>query len=87
VLYANVLAEGRLKARPAKRDRAKQPVHVRRVTRDGPVLPCRPYRYDDIWCYRTHAADDALLGQPIIARKPSPKTAQHTDTGANCAGR
>jgi integrase len=82
-LYAKLLAEGRLKARPAKRDGAEQPVHVRRVTRDGRVLPCRPYRYDDIRCYRTHAADDATLGQPIIARKPSPKTARRRDTGAN----
>jgi integrase len=82
-LYAKLLAEGRLKARPAKRDRTKRPVHVRRVTRDGRVLPCRPYRYDDIRCYRTHAAGDAMLGQPIIAKKPSPKTAQREDTAAN----
>ena len=26
--------------------------------RDGRVLPCRPYSYDTVRCYRTHAEDD-----------------------------
>jgi hypothetical protein len=44
-LYGKLLAEGRVKARP-KAASAKQPVHVRRLSRGGKVQPCRPYRYD-----------------------------------------
>jgi integrase len=49
-------------------------VHTRRVTPDGQVAECRPYRYDNVRCYRRHAADDPALGQPIEAkRKRQPK--------------
>src|SRR5215475_3528983 len=66
-LYAKLLAEGRVKARPRTRSRA-QPVHIRRLSARGRVLECRPYRYDEVRCYRAHAADDRLLGKPIAAR-------------------
>ena len=68
-LYAKLLAEGRVKAQPRKKT-TKQPVHMRRVMPDGRELPCRPYRYDTVRCYRQHAEDDPVLGQPIEARKP-----------------
>ena len=75
-LYAKLLAEGRVKAKPktTSKDRA---VHVRRVTPDGKVQTCRPYPYDSIRCYRVHAEDDPVLGQPIEPSKrirQSPKT-------------
>jgi hypothetical protein len=67
-LYAKLLAEGRVKARPktTSKDRA---VHVRRVTPDGKVQTCRPYPYDSIRCYRVHAEDDPVLGLPIEPSK------------------
>ena len=68
-LYAKLLAEGRIKAKP-KTAPTKQPVHVRRVSESGNAQPCRPYRYDALRCYRTHAEDDPLLGQPIESAKP-----------------
>jgi hypothetical protein len=43
---------------------------MRRVSEAGKVQPCRPYRYDTLRCYRTHAEDDPLLGQPIVSAKP-----------------
>lgn len=75
-LYAKLLAEGRVKAKPktAPKERA---VHVRRVTPDGKVQTCRPYPYDSIRCYRAHAEEDPLLGQPIEPSKrirQTPKT-------------
>jgi len=75
-LYAKLLAEGRVKAKPktAPKERA---VHVRRVTPDGKVRTCRPYPYDSIRCYCVHAEDDPLLGQPIEPSKrirQTPKT-------------
>jgi integrase len=72
-LYGKLLAEGRIKAKPNAKPAAR-PVHTRRVGPSGKVLPCRPYRYDSVRCYRTHAADDPLLGQPIEAKaKPQAK--------------
>lgn len=72
-LYAKLLAEGRAKAKP-KTEPAKMAVHVRRVTADGKVQPCRPYRYDALRCYRVHAEGDPLIGQPI---EPSKRVRQH----------
>lgn len=72
-LYAKLLAEGRVKAKP-KTAEPKQAVHVRRVSANGKVQPCRPYRYDPVRCYRTHAEDDPLLGQPI---EPSKTVRKH----------
>ncbi len=66
-LYRKLLAEGRVKARP-KQKSAARPVHTRRVGPTGRALPCRPYRYDSARCYRTHEADDPLLGKPIDAK-------------------
>ena len=75
-LYAKLLAQGRVKAKPqpAPTERA---VHVRRAKPDGKVQPCRPYPYDSIRCYRVHAEDDMLLGQPI---EPSKRIRQTTTT-------
>src|SRR6266498_3354470 len=72
-LYAKLLAEGRVKAQPTQKP-AERPVHVRRLTPAGRVLPCRPYRYDEVRCYRQHGEDDPALGQPIEARKPRKHT-------------
>ncbi len=69
-LYAKLLAEGRIKAK-SKPTPTKRPVHVRRVSESGKVQACRPYRYDPLRCYRTHAEDDPLLGQPIESAKPA----------------
>ena len=74
-LYAKLLAEGRVKAKPKKRP-STQPVHVRRLAADGRVLPCRPYGYDMVRCYRTHAPNDPLLGQPIKSRKLGRRAAE-----------
>ncbi len=41
-LYAKLLAEGRVKAKPRKPSSA-QAVHVRRLARDGREMPCRPW--------------------------------------------
>lgn len=68
-LYAKLLAEGRVKAKPRQAP-AKQPVHVQRVSKNGKPQPCRPYRYDEHRCYRTHADDDPLLGKPVESAKP-----------------
>ena len=67
-LYARLLADGRLKAKPRANTKTK-PVHAQRFSATGRPLPCRPYRYDSARCYKVHAADDALLGQPIPAKK------------------
>jgi integrase len=80
-LYAKLLAEGRVKAKPQK-TRTKQAVHVRRLSKSGKVQPCRPYRYDEYRCYRTHAEDDPLLGKPIEAAKPVRQTAKNADRKA-----
>jgi integrase len=68
-LYAKLLAEGRVKAK-SKPTPTEKPVHMRRVSESGKVQPCRPYRYDTLRCYRTHAEDDPLLGQPIVSARP-----------------
>jgi integrase len=68
-LYRKLLAEGRVKAQP-KKARTDQPVHESRGTPDGRTLPCRPYRYDAVRCYRQHAENDPALGHPIEVKKP-----------------
>jgi integrase len=55
---------------------------VRRLSKSGKVQPCRPYRYDEYRCYRTHAEDDPLLGKPIEAAKPVRQTAKNADRKA-----
>jgi hypothetical protein len=77
-LYAKLLAEGRVKAKPQQTP-TKQAVHVRRLSKNGKVQPCRPYRYDEYRCYRTHAEDDLLLGQPIESAKPVRQKAENAD--------
>ena len=69
-LYAKLLAEGRVKARP-KTKPTTQAVHVRRLAPDGRVLPCRPHVYDAVRCYRSHAENDPAIGRPIEAKRPS----------------
>ena len=43
----------------------------------------RPYRYDTVRCYRQHAEDDPLLGQPIAAkpRRPAPASKPRPPSG------
>ena len=77
-LYARLLAEGRVKAKPRTHSKI-QSVHTRRFAASGQVLPCRPYRYDEMRCYRVHTADDQLLGMPIALEPKQPGTA--VDTG------
>jgi integrase len=74
-LYAKLLAEGRVKAKPAKRP-GTHAVHVRRFAPDGRTLPCRPHPYDTARCYRQHAANDPLLDQPIKPRKLGRRAAE-----------
>jgi integrase len=74
-LYAKLLAEGRVKARPRKRPSARA-VHARRLAPDGRELPCRPYSYDIVRCYRTHAEDDPAIGCPIESRKLGRRAAE-----------
>jgi integrase len=78
-LYKKLLAEGRVKAKP-KTKRAVQPVHTRRLGPDGRVLLCRPYRYDSARCYRRHAENDPVIGQPIRLRKLGSKAASDKDS-------
>src|SRR5215467_8895637 len=66
-LYARLLAEGRVKAKPRTQSKT-QPIHTRRFSASGQMLPCRPYRYDETRCYRVHTADDPLLGKPIVVK-------------------
>jgi len=77
-LYAKLLAEGRVKAKPRSKPTAR-PVHRRRLTPDGGVLPCRPYRYDAVRCHCKHAADDSVLGQPIEVKKPTRRASEKAD--------
>jgi integrase len=74
-LYAKLLADGRVKAKPRPRTES-QAVHTRRLSATGRALPCRPYRYDIVRCYHVHTADDPLLGQPISARPTGRASAQ-----------
>jgi integrase len=69
-LYAKLLSEGRVKARPRTKPQTRV-VHIRRLAPNGKVLPCLPHRDDTVRCYRRHAENDPVLGQPIEARKPS----------------
>ncbi len=77
-LYAKLLAEGRVKARP-RSEPTVRPVHVRRLTPDGRVLACRPHQYETLRCHRKHGPDDPLLGQPIEAKKPTRRAAEKAD--------
>jgi integrase len=74
-LYAKLLAEGRVKARPKKQSTTRA-VHVRRLTGDGREMPCRPYSYDTARCHRKHAENDPLIGQPIKQRKLGRRAAE-----------
>jgi integrase len=74
-LYAKLLAEGRVKARPTTKPKT-QAVHRRRLSPNGDVLPCLPHRYDTIRCYRRHAEDDPLIGRPIETKRPSRRGAE-----------
>ena len=80
-LYARLLAEGRVKAKPKQRP-GTLAVHARRLTPDGRALPCWPHGYDTVRCYRTHAEDDPAIGQPIKPRKPGRRAAQDTAEAA-----
>jgi len=80
-LYAKLLTEGRVKAKP-KGKPTTRPVHVRRLTADGRVLPCRPYRYDVLRCHRKHAEDDPAIGQLIEAKKPTRRAVERADEAA-----
>jgi integrase len=80
-LYTKLLSEGRVKARPRPRPVAR-PVHAHRLTSDGRVLACRPYRYDPARCYREHAENDPAIGQPIKPRKPTLRAAELADQAA-----
>jgi integrase len=76
-LYAKLLAEGRVKAKPRKKA-ATRAVHIRRLTPEGKLLPCLPHRDSTVRCYRRHAENDPAIGQPIEARKPSRHAAGKT---------
>jgi integrase len=80
-LYAKLLAEGRVKARPRKPSSA-QAVHVHRLARDGREMPCRPYSYDTFRCHRKHAENDPLIGQPIKPRKLGRRAAEDATEAA-----
>ena len=70
-LYAKLLAEGRVKAKPRKKA-ATRAVHIRRLTPDGKLLPCLPHRDSTVRCYRRHAENDPVIGQPIEAEEAEP---------------
>jgi integrase len=74
-LYAKLLVEGRVKAKPKMRP-GTHAVHLRRVAPDGRTLPCRPHPYDTVRCYRQHTADDPLTGKPIKPRKLGRRAAE-----------
>jgi len=69
-LYAKLLAEGRVKAKPQKKAEIRA-VHSRRLAPDGKFLPCLAHRDSIVRCYRRHAENDPVIGQPIEPRKPS----------------
>jgi integrase len=77
-LYAKLLAEGRVKAKPQQKP-VTQAVHIRRLTASGKVLPCLPHRDDIVRCYRRHEENDPEIGQPIKARKPSGHAVRRAD--------
>jgi integrase len=74
-LYAKLLAEGRVKAKPTKKATTRE-THRQRLSPNGELLPCLPHRYDTVRCYRKHTENDPLLGQPIEAKKPSRRSAE-----------
>jgi integrase len=80
-LYAKLLAEGRVKAKPRVHPQSVA-VHTRRLSATGRGLPCRPYRWDTVRCYRTHPADDPAIGQPIATRKVGRRAAEAADEAA-----
>jgi integrase len=80
-LYAKLLAEGRVKAKPRVHAQSVA-VHTRRLSATDRVLPCRPYRWDTVRCYRTHPADDPVIGQPIAPRKVGRRAAEAADEAA-----
>jgi hypothetical protein len=45
-------------------------------------MPCRPYSYDTVRCYRKHAANDSLIGQPIKSKKLGRRAAQDATEAA-----
>jgi integrase len=80
-LYAKLLAQGRVKARPKKRATSR-PVHTRRVGPGGQAVPCRPYSYDTVRCFRTHAENDPAIGQPIMPKKLGQRAAEEAAESA-----
>src|SRR5215475_1121670 len=80
-LYAKLLAEGRVKAKPRVHPQSAA-VHSRRLSATGRVLPCRPYRWDTVRWYRTRPADDPVIGQPIAPRKVGRRAAEAADEAA-----
>jgi integrase len=80
-LYARLLAEGRVKAKPKKRPNTRA-VHARRLAPDGRGLSCRPHGYDAVRCYRTHAEDDPAIGRPIEPRKLGRRAAEDAAAAA-----
>jgi integrase len=80
-LYAKLLAEGRVKARPKKRPAARA-VHRRRLGLGGQALPCRPYSYDTVRCFHTHAEDDPAIGQPIAPKQLGQRAAEEAAESA-----
>jgi integrase len=80
-LYAKLLAEGRVKARSKKRPTARV-VHRRRLGPSGQALPCRPYSYDTVRCFHTHAEDDPAIGQPIAAKQLGQRAAEEAAESA-----
>jgi len=80
-LYAKLLAEGRVKARPKQRPITRA-MHARRFGPGGQALPCRPYSYDTVRCFHTHAEDDPAIGQPITPRQLGQRAAEETAESA-----
>jgi integrase len=74
-LYAKLLAEGRVKAKPKMRPITRA-VHARRLGPGGRALPCRPYSYDTVRCFHTHAENDPAIGQPITPKKLGQRAAE-----------
>jgi integrase len=80
-LYAKLLAEGRVKARPKERSITRA-VHTRRLGPSERALPCRPYSYDTVRCFHTHAEDDPAIGQPIAPKKLGQRAAEDASESA-----
>jgi integrase len=80
-LYAKLLAEGRVKARPKKRLTTRA-VHRRRLGPGGQALPCRPYSYDTVRCFHTHAEDDPAIDQPITPKHLGQRAAEEAAESA-----